>query len=365
LKKTAHIIYPFSKKLDTNPWSIGNNLVRTLKKNFKIRNYLWTSIEKIIPNKGDILIGHANSNPFTIFRRSIDNKLWAKKILLQPYNEDLYQLSYLYDLIPKCDSFLMLCGEYWFDRLKYSKFKKWSTKAVRLDLGINTKDYPFIKKEFNKKKERKFLYIGNDYAYNNYAKNVSFLEKLANLYNPSLFATMGNKILKNIKHYGWLDFKDKKNLNILKKYDFLIQTSKNDANPSTILEAISWGLIPVISKECGYYKIPSFKYVEINSLNNSIKTIKKLENLSNRELIKLQKKNFYLIEKKYKWKYFRKKVLRTCLDNKVRFNKIYYTKKEIIFFENAKKKSPNYYLNSDMIFMIIKSNISHLIKKIC
>ena len=60
MKKTVHIIYPFSKIIDTNPWSIGNNIIRALKKNFKIKTYLWTSIEKISPNIGDILIGHAD-----------------------------------------------------------------------------------------------------------------------------------------------------------------------------------------------------------------------------------------------------------------------------------------------------------------
>ena len=364
MKKTVHIIYPFSKKVDTNPWSIGNNIIRALKKNFKIKTYLWTSIEKISPNIGDILIGHANSNPYTIFRRSVGSALWSKRILLQPYNEDKHQISYLYDLIPKCDYFLTLCGEYWFDRIENSKFKKWKKKAIRIDLGINPLDYPLIKKKFNSKGKRKFLYIGNDYAYNNYAKNISFLEKLANFYNSILFSTIGNKALKNINHYGWLNLTDTKNFNILRKYDFLIQTSKHDANPSTILEAMSWGLIPVISKECGYYNVSTFKYIEINSINRSINTLKKLQNLTDNELIKLQKKNLSLIKKKYNWEIFRKKILNICLRDKDEFNQIYYTKKEVDFFENAKKNSPNYYLKFNMIIMIIKANISQMIKNL-
>ena len=187
-------------------------------------------------------------------------------------------------------------------------------------------------------------YIGNDYAYNNYAKNISFLEKLANFYNSILFSTIGNKALKNINHYGWLNLTDTKNFNILRKYDFLIQTSKHDANPSTILEAMSWGLIPVISKECGYHNVSTFKYIEINSINRSINTLKKLQNLTDNELIKLQKKNLSLIKNKYNWEIFRKKILNICLRDKDEFNQIYYTKKEVDFFENAKKNSPNYYL---------------------
>ena len=37
----------------------------------------------------------------------------------------------------------------------------------------------------------------------------------------------------------------KKSLKIISEYDFLIHTSNFDANPSTVLEAMSWGLIPI------------------------------------------------------------------------------------------------------------------------
>ena len=51
----------------------------------------------------------------------------------------------------------------------------------------------------------------------------------------------------------------------------MIQTSKNDANPSTVLESISWGLIPVITKECGYENLNKKTHY-----NNEIKSVKEL-----------------------------------------------------------------------------------------
>ena len=128
MKKTLHLIYPFDLKKKINPWSIGNNIYHALKNDFKIINYNWMSFGKIYPNKGDILIGHAHPNPFTIFRRSIENSNWHKKILIQPYNEDPLQMSHLYDLIPKCDDFIAICGEYWKKRINKSKFKSWKKK---------------------------------------------------------------------------------------------------------------------------------------------------------------------------------------------------------------------------------------------
>ena len=56
MKKTIHLIYPTNINLDINPWSIGNNVIAVLKKFFIIKTYLWTSLRKINPNKGDILM---------------------------------------------------------------------------------------------------------------------------------------------------------------------------------------------------------------------------------------------------------------------------------------------------------------------
>ena len=78
-KKTAHIVYPFDLNKKINPWSIGNNLYLALKEKYNIKIYNWTSIQKIFPNKGDILMGHPHTNPLTVFRRSLSNKNWSKK----------------------------------------------------------------------------------------------------------------------------------------------------------------------------------------------------------------------------------------------------------------------------------------------
>ena len=64
-------------------------------------------------------------------------------------------MSHLYNLIPKCDLFISICGKYWFDRVNNSPFKKWKKRMVHIDLGLDTKVYPFVKKKFNKKKIEK------------------------------------------------------------------------------------------------------------------------------------------------------------------------------------------------------------------
>ena len=125
---TIHLIYPFNFSKRKTPWEEGNQIYLALKKNYKFKFYSWLSIEKINPDKGDILFGHSHSNPYTVFRRSMKNNKWSKVILYQPYNEDKYQLSYLHKVLPYCDEFITLCGPYWFKRINKSIFHIWKKK---------------------------------------------------------------------------------------------------------------------------------------------------------------------------------------------------------------------------------------------
>ena len=150
---------------------------------------------------------------------------------------------------------------------------------TQIDLGLDVTLYPNIKKKFNKIHKRKLLYIGNDYSFNNYAKNLNYLKKISKFIGENKFATVGNKSIGKIKHYGWLNLQDKKNLNIIKKYDFLIQTNNYDANPSTVLEAMSWGLIPVITPQCGYKKEKSIINIPLNKVNMACYKVNKLQQI--------------------------------------------------------------------------------------
>lgn len=357
MKKTVHLIYPFNLNKKINPWSIGNNIYLALKDKFYFKNYNWTSVKKINPDEGDILIGHAHSNPLTIFRRSIKNPKWSKKILIQPYNEDPKQISHLYNLIENCDYFLAICGKYWFKRLSTSPFRSWKEKMIQLDLGLDKKQYPFIKSKFNKKGKRKFIYIGNDYSYNNFAKNLEYLKKIIDKTDHKSFASAGNKQISNEKHYGWLKFEQKKNLKIIKNYDFLIQVSKNDANPSIVLESISWGLIPIITEGCGYEELDKKYLINQYDYNKVLKKLEDLQNLNHSQLKKLQTNNLHLLDKQFSWQKFQKKIKKIILEKRKKRKKILYTKKELNYFIHNTKNSPNYFLNPDILMSIVKSNI--------
>ena len=208
---TIHLVYPVDKTKISAPWSLGNNLYKYLVELKKdVRIYQWTSYTKIKPKKGDILIGHAHPNPLTCFRRSLNSNKWKSINLLQPYNEDPYQMSYLNNVISKCDNFFAITGDYWFDRIQNSIFKSWKKKMIKIDMGIDRNNFPKLKKNLIKKILENFLYIGNDYEFNNYAKNLNYLESIIKNYDYKLFGSAGNKKIGDTKFYGWMNFKEKK-----------------------------------------------------------------------------------------------------------------------------------------------------------
>lgn len=358
-----HLVYPVNKKKISAPWSTGNNLYNYLSKFFKVKVYQWTSFEKIDPDDGDILIGHAHPNPLTCFRRSMLSNKWGKKILLQPYNGDPYQMSYLYKIVQYCDFFIAITGKYWFESIKYTIFKTWKEKIIRLDMAIDTLHFPRVKNQFNKIGERKFLYIGNDYRFNNFSKNIQFLEKIITKYDHKLFSTIGNKSIKNVTHYGWLDFKNKNTKKIILDHDFLIMTSNHDANPTTILESMSWGLIPVVTKECGYYKEKGIFNIPLNQTENSIKILEKLQFMKNSKLKKISDLNYRSIIKKYNWDIINKKVYKIIISKK-KIKILKYNKKEIQLFEHYAKLSLNNPMRFYNICSFIKTSIKFILMKI-
>ena len=236
-----------------------------------------------------------------------------------------------------------------------------------VNCGINRNSYKFLKKKFNEIGKRKILFIGNDYQYNNYAKNIQFLHSISKKFKNNIFGSMGNVKFNNMINYGWMNFDSEYSRKKLLDYDFLIQTSKNDANPSTILEAMSWGLIPIATKQCGYHNEEGIINIPLNRVNDTVKIIKKLLHINPNNLFHIQKINIKALNERYNWKIYRdtiKKIVLSPNKKKRNYNNYYLNKKQKNLFNKYEKNSPNYYLKINMILILIKANISLFIKKI-
>lgn len=352
--QTVHLVYVKNKKIIQNPYSIGNNLYYELKKKFKVKFYRWDIAYKIKPNKNDILIGHSHPNPFTVFRLSMKNNLWKKVILLQPYTTNIYQVGFLLRVLPYCDKFIAICGNYWFNQVRNSHFKKWLPIMTQQDMAINSKDYPFLKKRFNKKKERRFLYIGN----NTIEKNLDYLKYLAHKSNKKNFSTIGAKI-DGIKSYGYLNLRNKKSRQIISSYDFMILTSKYDANPTVILEAISFGLIPIVTHECGFSNMRGIINLKLNNNYYNLNLINKLQKLNEKKLKEVQKDGRKILNKST-WENFCNKIIYQVMSTKTKKITCPIIEKKGY---NIFKKSNYYHLNIENLFNFIKSNLKYYLLK--
>lgn len=308
-----HLIYPH-KNINRTPDIIGYNLYTFLSNYFNVILYEWDSFEKINPSPGDILLGHLHPNPLTVMRRSFFDIKWSKRFILQPFNGNKYNLLNINKYIHFSDGYFAICGKYWINYMENSQyFMQWYYKTTHLDLAIDTKKFGFIKKHFNKRGSRKILYIGDD----NINKNLPYLNLLAKNLDINV-DWIGNGLNKysHLKKLGYFDFNLTSNLQRLANYDFLITVGKNDANPTTVLEAMSWGIIPICSETSGYTANDGILLLSSNNISEASNDLKKYLNYSCSFLKSVQKNNISKINKDFNWNIFLNKILSLIRSNK-------------------------------------------------
>lgn len=301
--RTVHLVYPCGKKISA-PDSIGRNLTKFLiNAGNNVINYEWDSYKPAVPlSRQDVLIGHAHPNPLTCFRRSLTNHHFAKRILLQPFTTYLPHVAYLRNVINDIDCFGAITGKYWFGAIDESEIRAWKTGMTQIDLAVDSNDFPLIKNSYNSIGHRKILYIGNS----DECKDLQYLMRIAGEIGKENFGTAG-AVLPGIKSHGYLDFSDRKSLETIKQYDFLLITSKADANPTVVLESMSWGLIPICTRTCGYTAEDGV-IILTGKLSEDVESIKLIMDLDELSLKGIQNVNRDKILKDFTWENFCNKV---------------------------------------------------------
>jgi glycosyltransferase involved in cell wall biosynthesis len=302
---TIHLIYPHENRISA-PDVIGFVLSKALSSLGSVKTYDWDSICKIDPDPGDILIGHPHPFPYTVFRRSIMNKGWSRKIILQPFNLDVNQVGYIDSFIDQCDLFFAITGNYWFSRIEHSCLSRWLPKMVHIDLAVDRKSFPKIKNTYNLPGQRQFIYIGNDHP----AKNISFLSNIAQALPEYNFAWAGKgKQQKGLLRLGYLDFSLECSRRIISQYDFMVTVGTADANPTTVLESMSWGLIPVCTPTSGYENMPGIVNLPSDDIEGAVSVIRQLQNCPEIELRSLSNSAERMIETHFNWDRFCSQVI--------------------------------------------------------
>jgi len=354
--KRVHLVYPVGNKIST-PDTIGRHLHRALEKHYQVITYNYDEIKIIKPGNSDVLIGHWHPNPLTVFRMSAQKKGWKRVLALAPFCPDPkgWHNAFGNKIIEKCDRYLAITGNAWMKRLKESPFQHWEPKIIHLDLAVDRVDYPFIKVNFNPVEKRRFLYIGHT----SWCKNISFLEKLAQKLPWIDFSWIGgNRSLKGLKTLGTFDFSNQKAKNIIQEYDFLITVGSADANPTTILEAMAWGLIPVCPVQSGYEGFSGIRNISIDDTEYAVATINKLQNVSEEQLKMWQQDNLECLDNHFNWDRFCSQVLKE-IESKFSPELAEKTENNRLSLQAAELESPNYWGRPINFYRFLKTNLKY------
>jgi glycosyltransferase involved in cell wall biosynthesis len=304
---TIHFVYPHGKSVSC-PDAIGRKVGAFLEgAGYRVLYYDFGEARTIHPADGDILLGHPHPFPWTIFRRSSRSPGWSRVIAICPYSHgDTYTVSFLDRVVRGVDQYLAITGSYWFDTVSCSPYAHWLPKMVHLDLAVDRADFPRIKRSFHEPGDRRFLYIGNTL----WCKNTQYLSRLARRLPRFEFAWIGRGSgIANVRPLGFQDFSTEISRSLVSKYDFLITVGTSDANPTTILEAMSWGLIPVCTPQSGYYRHPGIVNIPLDDEVAASRILEDLQSVPADRLHEWQAINDQALASHYNWERFCGQVL--------------------------------------------------------
>jgi glycosyltransferase involved in cell wall biosynthesis len=303
---TVHLVYPHGPMTAT-PDAIGRNLGQRLETRYRVVYYDWTDRDEIHPEPGDVLLGHPHPARDTVFRRSSRLRGWRRVLMLSPFNGDPGQVAFLDSIIKRCDLYLAITGPYWLKWLGSSTFSHWAPKVVRLDLAISRQDFPVLRDRFNEPGRRRFVYIGHTGS----TKNTPYLSEIAKRLPALDFAWIGpgDRPIEGVRALGRQDFRTQASRDLVSGFDFLLMVSKYDSNPTTILEAMSWGLIPICTPQCGYDDTPTILNVPLNDAETAARLLLDLETVPSDDLLEIQRGNWDLLDTHYTWDRFAAQVI--------------------------------------------------------
>jgi glycosyltransferase involved in cell wall biosynthesis len=303
---TVHLVYPHGARVST-PDAIGRNVGRYLERSYRVVYHDWDERGVIRPNPGDVLVGHPHPRAASIFRRSARLPGWRRVIMLAPFHHgDLRQVAFEDAVLPRCDLFLAITGPYWMATLDRSACSHWAPKLVHVDLAVDRHDFPPLKEGFNPAGSRRIVYIGNAA----WMKNTPYLAEIAAHLPGTEIGWIGDAPASTpgLTRYGYADFASPEGRRLVAGFDLLLMVSTADANPTTILEAMAWGLIPVCTPQCGYSGIPTIPNVPLGDAKAAAAILRTLLDAPAEQLEEMQRANWAALDSHYTWERFGRQV---------------------------------------------------------
>ena len=303
---TVHLVYPHGPSIAT-PDAIGRKVGERLERTYRVVHHDWNARYGIRPRPDEALVGHPHPLPGTVFRRSSRAGGWGRVLMLAPFVDDPIQVAFVDSIIGNCDLFLAITGPYWNSRIGGSQWSHWKPKMVRVDLAVDRADFPPLKTGFNLPGQRRFVYIGHK----GHFKNTPYLGEIARSLPGVEFAWIGpdSQELPGVATLGGQDFSTTAARQLVAGFDFLITVGRADANPTTILEAMAWGLIPVCSPQSGYQGVSGIVNVPLDDVTGVATVIRELQEMSDADLRRMQQENWDRLDRNFTWDRFAAQVV--------------------------------------------------------
>jgi len=222
------------------------------------------------------------------------------KIKTNHINKDY--LDAVENLANKADILFAIMGKYWWDQWDSSPYAHLKPKMVRLDMAIDVKNFPRVKKRFNPKGKRGYLYIGR----NDPMKGIDLLSKLLLKVGnfPRGWIGNGPDIPGVPKISPARTLTPKFMSQIAEHYDFFITTGMADPNPTTILESMAWGFPVICTPQSGYYATSFRQNIFHKDVPKSVEILRKLQFCDEVDLMRMADEGRNIVECEYTWNKF-------------------------------------------------------------
>jgi glycosyltransferase involved in cell wall biosynthesis len=315
---------PYRRSLETIPWpspinaplSITKALIDTCQPHYEIRLYDILETGSIGLGADDLFIGHAWPDKRTLVKgrnqwsayspHQITNNTVLRQpnhknlYLINPFNTDRGQVGWLMPLLEKVKHFIGICGDNWLENLQFEfpVFERCSFH--HLNMAVNADEYPFVKTYFNAPGRRKFLYIGRVSEEKNTAMLSSLAERVGGFHCGYI---ADGHIAGCHKVSGYTRLEPGLLRKLASEFDFFISPSAADAQATTVLEAMAWGLGILSTKESGYSH-DSIYSLSVDDIEANCDAVEYLQRCDESELLVRQQQNRELVMTKYDWATF-------------------------------------------------------------
>ncbi len=226
--------------------------------------------------------------------------------MIGPFNTDADQIGWSLPLLAKTKNFIGICGDRWVRDLEdvFPVFRQ--CQFHHLNMALDPRQYPMVKRKFNPKGKRKFLYVGRV----SQEKGTDMLAELASR-SPGFHCgyISSGRINSCVKIADQAIFTVDYVKNLVNEYDYFLSFSTYDAQATTVLEAMSWGLGIACTPESGYEHESIFE-LSTADLAHNLKAVETMQSIDEERLTNMQKANLQLLNQKYSWDIFRDKLIK-------------------------------------------------------